>query len=395
MHALLYLLPLLPIAYPKSHINPHTARHLLKSNSPREVAAAAELLSREDLQKHVRRSPSGHSERLVRRRKRSCVAKTSSVTATVSSTSAVLASTMTATSVSAEDYTSSSVAATTSTTSANTTSVSSAAASSSSASLSGLSGLLAYLLPSSTSDEWTTATDSSSALSFDAALKPLYAGKLPSTGSAPDGTTAHIADYPAGIYGLSGSGFNFYSEGIHNGVDVSSASEVMFSYSVYFESDFDFNKGGKMPGLFGGTDLASAKSCSGGRQDDRDACFSARLMFRTDGAGELYNYYPVSQYDGYCSTPPYSTCNPDYGDSIARGSFTWSTGSWTTVAQRLKLNDIGQANAEQELFVNGESVISLSGLKIVPDDSTGTHIFGIMAQTFFVCHIRSAGKMRR
>ena len=72
-----------------------------------------------------------------------------------------------------------------------------------------------------------------------------------------------------------------------------------------------------MPGLYGGTSLATAKSCSGGRQDARDQCFSARLMWRTNGAGELYNYYPtsVTQGDGYCSIAPYSICDPTYGDS--------------------------------------------------------------------------------
>jgi len=184
-------------------------------------------------------------------------------------------------------------------------------------------------------------------------------------------------------------------------VDVTSAKEVVLSYSVFFQSGFQFNKGGKMPGLYGGTSLAEAKSCSGGRQRDRDQCFSARMMWRTNGMGELYNYYPtsVTQSGGYCSTAPMSVCDPVYGDSsefhsmgpsnfaegfrvVGRGSFTFPTGSWVTVAQRLKLNDVCSANGEQELFVNGVSVVSLSGLQIATNGDT--KIYGIMAQTFFV-----------
>jgi hypothetical protein len=48
----------------------------------------------------------------------------------------------------------------------------------------------------------------------------------------------------------------------------------------------------------------------------------------------------------------------------------------------LKLNDAGQQNGEQELFVNGQSVLHLTGLEIAADPST--KIYGIMAQTFFV-----------
>lgn len=151
----------------------------------------------------------------------------------------------------------------------------------------------------------------------NAALKPLSAGKLPSQSNAPNGANALVANYPAGTFGLTGSGYSFYSEGSHNGVLTSGAKEVLFSYSIYFENGFDFVKGGKLPGLYGGTNIDVAKSCSGGRQDGRDECFSARMMWRTDGAGEFYNYYPTSiqQGNGYCQTAPYSICDTTYGDS--------------------------------------------------------------------------------
>ena len=195
-----------------------------------------------------------------------------------------------------------------------------------------------------------------------------------------------IANYPAGTVKLAapGHGYSFYTEGQHNGVEVTGAKEVVFSYSVYFQEGFQFVKGGKLPGLYGGTSFDAAKSCSGGRQDGRDECFSARLMWRTNGAGEIYNYLPTAAYDhgNYCSTPPFSKCDPAFGESIGRGAFTFPTGQWTTVAIRLKMNDANVANGEQELFVNGQSVISLTDLMISVNSET--KIYGIMAQTFFV-----------
>lgn len=86
-------------------------------------------------------------------------------------------------------------------------------------------------------------------------------------------------------------GLSFYSNGPERGRsvtkgqgkwegDLNGAKEVSFAYSVWFEHGFEFNKGGKMPGVYGGTSEESATGCSGGRQEGRDDCFSSRLMWR-------------------------------------------------------------------------------------------------------------------
>lgn len=116
-------------------------------------------------------------------------------------------------------------------------------------------------------------------------------------------------------------------------------------------------------------------------------CYSVRLMWRTNGMGEIYSYLPDYEVDGYaankkvCDVAPLSECNPTYGASVGRGSFTFPTGEWTTVSQRVKLNDVGQANGEMQLFVNGKSVINVSGI-ILRDSDAGRHR-GIQMQTFF------------
>jgi hypothetical protein len=63
-------------------------------------------------------------------------------------------------------------------------------------------------------------------------------------------------------------------------VDITAATNVSFSYGVFFPVGFDFVKGGKLPGLFGGK-----KACSGGAA--AEDCFSMRMMFRTGGKGEV------------------------------------------------------------------------------------------------------------
>jgi hypothetical protein len=110
-------------------------------------------------------------------------------------------------------------------------------------------------------------------------------------------------------------------------------------------------------------------------------------MWRGEGAGELYTYLPPFTDQRYaanekqCNVAPMSDCNPTYGASVGRGAFHFTAGAWTTVSQRVKLNDVGQANGELELFVNGVSVTKVDGL-ILRARATGK-MRGIQAQTFF------------
>ena len=51
------------------------------------------------------------------------------------------------------------------------------------------------------------------------------------------------------------------------------------------------------------------------------------------------------------------------------------------VAQRVRLNDVGETNGELQLFVGGKSVINVGGLVLV--NSTAGRIRGMQFQTFF------------
>ena len=122
-------------------------------------------------------------------------------------------------------------------------------------------------------------------------------------------------------------------------------------------------------------------SCSGGRRDN--GCWSARFMWRTDGKGELYTYLPpsYSANQAVCDVAPESDCNDTYGASVGRGSFSFKAGTRTTIGQRVRLNDAGAENGELELFVNGESIFTVTGL-VIRDQDEG-RIRGIQMQTFF------------
>ncbi|GAA6060927.1 hypothetical protein JCM10212_003835 [Sporobolomyces blumeae] len=135
-------------------------------------------------------------------------------------------------------------------------------------------------------------------------------------------------------------------------LDLSKATNVTLEYSVFFPSDFDFVKGGKLPGLYGGH-----KGCSGGQESED--CFSTRLMFRTGGKGELYLYVPKNvQPEALCNTPPLSYCDSKYGLSIGRGSWTFERGAWSNIRQEIRLNTPGVADGGFRIFVNDKLVLS-------------------------------------
>lgn len=263
--------------------------------------------------------------------------------------------------------------------------------------------LFAALAPVSSSESWSTSPSAPNPLPLDDATfqvtKLLSALAHPYV-KAPDGVLSMEATYPEGSYNFDHDpqgGFSFYALG-PDSVDLTTAKEATLGYSVYFPEDFDFNIGGKLPGLCefitrvlyffslikvtdGGNSEEEAVSCSGGRRDD--GCFSSRLMWRTAGAGELYTYLPpdFDANNAVCDIKPFSTCNPTYGASVGRGSYTFKAGSSNTISMRVRLNDVNQQNGELQLWANGESVINVGGL--VLRNSDAGRIRGIQMQTFF------------
>ncbi|KAI0081409.1 hypothetical protein K474DRAFT_1703850 [Panus rudis PR-1116 ss-1] len=247
------------------------------------------------------------------------------------------------------------------------------------------SSALRALFPVSQEKSWSTSSSVQGARPLsDATLRPTKVMSVLSHNYVDHaGKKAMQAHYPAGSFNLKNEphgGVSFYALGPSD-IDFTTAKEVTLGYSVFFEDGFEWVKGGKLPGLYGGDNAETAVSCSGGRRDD--TCWSSRLMWRTAGAGELYTYLPPDEAanKAVCDVPPMSTCNDVYGASVGRGAFDWKDGQWNTVSQRLRLNDAGKANGEIELFVEGKSVIKATGLVLRRTDAG--RIFGIQMQSFF------------
>jgi hypothetical protein len=133
------------------------------------------------------------------------------------------------------------------------------------------------------------------------------------------------------------------------------------SYGLWLPADFAFNRGGKLPGLFGGD------GPTGGRKADGKNGFSTRLMWRRKGAGEVYAYVPGAP--------------EGRGKSISRGSFTLPRGRWVKVEQEVRLNTPGSKDGKLRVWIDGELAIEQDDM--VYRSSPNLHVAGVMADIFY------------
>ncbi|KAK9764665.1 hypothetical protein K7432_007651 [Basidiobolus ranarum] len=189
------------------------------------------------------------------------------------------------------------------------------------------------------------------------------------------GENVFQVSYPKGSYSPSGSnkegGVNFYSQPF----GTNGYQRAILTYEVGFKEGFNFVEGGKLPGLYAGE---AASGCSGGNQSDGKKCFSTRLMWRQSGAGEVYDYLP-KQGDSFCKTTDV-VCNKDYGTSIGRDKYKFSTG-WNQVHMFVQVNDVGSSNGNIELYINKTKVLAIDSLTYRTNPNLG--IQSLMFSTFF------------
>ncbi len=135
---------------------------------------------------------------------------------------------------------------------------------------------------------------------------------------------------------------------------------VRLRYRVRFERDFPWVKGGKLPGLYGGTVL------NGGHIPDGTNGFSTRFVWRAGGAGEVYAYLPSSR---------------DHGTSLGRGDWHFESGRWAAIEQIVRLNTPGEHNGSIDVTYNGVQVRHDTGL--VFRTAGSLKIDGVFFSSFF------------
>jgi hypothetical protein len=133
-----------------------------------------------------------------------------------------------------------------------------------------------------------------------------------------------------------------------------SSVSAALEYEVFFPSDFDCVKGGKLMGLSGGKGMG--RGCGGGA--DPAHCFNSRIMWRRNCDGEAYLYVPEGmQHPSFCEGKG-TICNYAKGVSMNRGAFRFQKGEWNKIYMNVTLNNPANVtNGILEIRHNGKRVI--------------------------------------
>lgn len=199
--------------------------------------------------------------------------------------------------------------------------------------------------------------------------------------NAVDNETSQVM-YPAKSVNPSSDspgGFNFYV----SPQVIFPAEEVYLSYQVKFAvddnrhrkllatDDFDWVKGGMLPGLW----IGRMGALDTNHLEDGA---SARIMWRKDGLAEAY-LYVNTQLPEFYQLPGYFNNKP-YGESMYRGFTKFVANVWNTVILRIKLNTVGENNGILQLSINNRT---LTYDKMNWRNSENTTINGILMHSFF------------
>jgi len=114
-------------------------------------------------------------------------------------------------------------------------------------------------------------------------------------------------------------------------IPVPPAQDATLEYRIRFDDNYDFSRGGKIPGLAGGSAPTGCVTTSGDG-------FSARLMWRQ--AGRLIGYMYDIDKSEECGTPLMT-------------NFNFKVNQWHKVKQRVKLNTGRNRDGEVQVWVDG------------------------------------------
>lgn len=164
--------------------------------------------------------------------------------------------------------------------------------------------------------------------------------------------------FPANEFGPTRTGLNWSA-------NIEPRDEYTISYEVKFAENFDFVKGGKLPGLCGGHGIA-------GERPHADDKWSARIMWRRNG--KVVNYVYHADQKG------------DFGDdfqwvSPEAKTLQFQRNQWQKIKFTVRLNSAGNKDGSITGFFNDKSSFIKTDLKF--RNSTSLRIDRLCFDTFF------------
>jgi chitinase len=157
--------------------------------------------------------------------------------------------------------------------------------------------------------------------------------------------------FPKGEFGTKKSGAQWK-------VEIPKHDDVTLSYKVRFGENFDFVKGGKLPGLAGGTANTGSKKPNGSDG------WSARMMWRKNGDIVQYVYHP-DQSGNFGEDFPW-----DYQGKQSQ----FVPGKWHDISTRVVMNSPGKKDGKIFSWIDGDLALVQTNLRFRDKDSLGIDI---------------------
>ena len=136
---------------------------------------------------------------------------------------------------------------------------------------------------------------------------------------------------------------------------VKTADTMWSAYDIFFEDGFEFQLGGKLPGLCGG------KCYTGNAMPQTGDGWSARIMWRKDGNAVQLIYF-MGQESVYGDDFKW-----DLNGTIPQKQFT--TGTWHRIINKVSMNTVaspgnGDKNGRVQTWLDGELVLDVDTLRL-------------------------------
>jgi hypothetical protein len=141
---------------------------------------------------------------------------------------------------------------------------------------------------------------------------------------------------------------------------LSPGREYLFEYRIRFDGNFPWTKGGKIPGLAGGTAPTGCVVVNGGG-------FSARMMWQA--GGRLVGYIYDLDQRGNC-------------DNVIDTGFSFKTGQWYSIKGRVRINSGRNHDGVLQIWVDDHMVINRTNL-VYMDESPTSRIDQVLFHSFF------------
>lgn len=208
------------------------------------------------------------------------------------------------------------------------------------------------------------------------ASRPLTASAAISAWSSPDAALTTMSVFPENSIVEGGNERNRFlvrkfAKGTYNSPDkafrniailrwslAESHKELYLAYRVRTSYGFEQGRGGKLPGLCGGTCPTGGESPTNG---SRAAGWSSRIMWNSTGWFNEYLYWADQP--------------GTYGEGIpltgAKRGPAFNDGGWHVVQQHVRMNDAGRSNGRLQVSIDGTVYLDRNNLRFQDDNAMG------------------------